>query len=221
MNKISKNKAIIICIVIIIISGIIYYIYTNIIDQKDIFKEVDENMNELGSMQAQNQTEESQKNIIVVHVCGAVFNEGIIELEEGSRVVEAIEKAGGIREDAYTKDINLATKLEDGMKIYIPTIDEYNKKETQENSQNYNSNIVSSVNSNTNNIKKETKSNKININTATQTELETLPGIGSSTALKIITYRKENGKFKTIEDIKNVSGIGNSKFNNIKDLIVV
>ena len=61
----------------------------------------------------------------------------------------------------------------------------------------------------------------ININSATQTELETLPGIGPSTALKIIKYREENGKFNSIEDIKNVNGIGDSKFNNIKDLISV
>lgn len=66
---------------------------------------------------------------------------------------------------------------------------------------------------------KEKQNAKININTATQTELETLPGIGPSTALKIIAYRKEKGKFKTIEDIKEVSGIGESKFNNIKDSI--
>lgn len=71
-----------------------------------------------------------------------------------------------------------------------------------------------------NTSKTEDKQNaKININTATQTELETLPGIGPSTALKIIAYRKEKGKFKTIEEIKDVSGIGESKFNHIKDLI--
>ena len=62
---------------------------------------------------------------------------------------------------------------------------------------------------------------RVNINTANQTELETLPGIGTATALKIINYRKENGKFKNIEDIKNVKGIGESKFNNIKELIVI
>ena len=62
---------------------------------------------------------------------------------------------------------------------------------------------------------------EININTATQTELETLPGIGPSTSSKIISYRKENGKFKTIEDIKEVSGIGDAKYENIKDLICV
>ncbi len=68
---------------------------------------------------------------------------------------------------------------------------------------------------------KDMKSEKVNINTATQTELETLPGIGPSTAMKIITYRKEKGKFMKKEEIKEVSGIGESKYNKIKDLIVV
>ena len=66
-----------------------------------------------------------------------------------------------------------------------------------------------------------TLSTKININKATQTELETIPGIGPSTALKIINYRKENGKFSSIEDIKNISGIGDAKFENIKDYISI
>ena len=71
------------------------------------------------------------------------------------------------------------------------------------------------------NVKEKEMNSLININSATQTELETLPGIGPSTALKIIKYREENGKFNTIEDIKNVNGIGDSKFNNIKDLISI
>lgn len=67
----------------------------------------------------------------------------------------------------------------------------------------------------------EKQNTKVNINTATQTQLETLPGIGPSTASKIVSYRKENGKFKSIEDIKKVSGIGGSKFDKIKDFICV
>ena len=67
----------------------------------------------------------------------------------------------------------------------------------------------------------ENKNAKININKATQTQLETLPGIGPSTALKIINYRNENGNFKNVEDLKNVSGIGESKYKNIKDLIII
>ena len=112
---------------------------------------------------------------------------------------------GGLKENACLDDINLAYKLEDGMKIDIPT-----KQEKQENISTQN-NIISNNKQNT----------KININTATQTELETLSGIGASTALKIINYRKENGNFSSIEDIKNVSGIGESKYSSIKDSITV
>ena len=115
------------------------------------------------------------------------------------------------------------------MKIYIPTIQE--KEEEKKNSENNISKIetdltqkyvITSSGVSTKVEEKETTQNsKININTATQTQLETLPGIGPSTAQKIITYREENGKFNNIEDIKEVSGIGDSKFNNIKDYITV
>lgn len=135
---------------------------------------------------------------------------------------------GGLREDAYTEDINLAYKLEDGMKIHIPTKQEKeNTKNTSEttkdNSENYvtTSSGVSTNASTTNEISESTKTSKININTATQAQLETLPGIGPSTATKILAYRKETGKFSKVEDIKEVSGIGNAKFEKIKDYITV
>lgn len=135
---------------------------------------------------------------------------------------------GGLREDAYTEDINLAYKLEDGMKIHIPTKQEKeNTKNTSEttkdNSENYvtTSSGVSTNASTTNEISESTKTSKININTATQAQLETLPGIGPSTATNILAYRKEKGKFSKVEDIKEVSGIGNAKFEKIKDYITV
>lgn len=114
------------------------------------------------------------------------------------------------------------------MKIHIPTIQE--KEEEKKNSNNTNKigtdltqkYVTSSSGISASNEKTENKQNtKVNINTATQTQLETLPGIGISTAQKIIAYRQENGKFNKIEDIKEVSGIGDSKFNNIKDYITV
>ena len=120
-------------------------------------------------------------------------------MEENSRISDAIEKSGGLTEEADISKINLAYLLEDGMKIYIPSHND-NKGEMK--------------------METDTKS-KININSANQTELEKLPGIGSSTALKIINYRKENGKFNTIEDLKNIKGIGDSKFQKIKELIYV
>ena len=109
------------------------------------------------------------------------------------------------------------------MKIYIPTIkenEENNSKENASNDLTSSSGLVSDKLSNNSNVK-ENKNEKININTANIEQLETLPGIGPTTATKIINYREENGKFKTIEDIKQVSGIGENKFEKIKNNITV
>ena len=99
------------------------------------------------------------------------------------------------------------------MKINIPSINDKNTNETEI--------YISTEMETGNNKKEETIDKKININTATKEELDTLPGIGESTAQKIINYRKENGKFSNIEELKEVSGIGDSKFENIKDLICI
>lgn len=215
----------------IIIIGGAFYLYNKnndyIIENQEEL-EVDDIKDNSIKQENNNETEK-----LVVYVAGAVNNEGVFELDINSRVSDAIEMAGGFREDAYIKDINLAYKLEDGMKIYIPTNNEVeeglreekgdgtsevsgnigsdSKKNSYTNIETRDSNVMSSGNEN----------KKVNINTANQQLLETLPGIGASTAIKIINYRKDNGKFKTIEEIKNVSGIGESKFNNIKDLISV
>lgn len=217
MNR--KQKIAFVIIAIIIILGISYYIYAS-------GKETNMNFSELETIE--NQTEEETKNTIKVHVSGAVNNPGVVELEENSRVGDAIEKAGGVTEEASTDEINLAYLLEDGTKIHIPTKQEMEQaklaKGAQE-TQNESTNIItdattgSSTNSSSNSSAKTTS--KVNINTATQTELETLPGIGPATATKIIAYREENGKFKSIEEIKEVSGIGDSKYEKIKDLIKV
>ena len=126
-------------------------------------------------------------------------------------------------------DINLAYPLEDGMKIYIPT-----KEETEANKNNENTpaesyvtaasggvNSKEATNSTSSSSTSDTTSKKVNINTATQEELDTLPGIGPSIAAKIIDYREQNGKFNSIEEIKEVSGIGEAKYEKIKDSITI
>ena len=158
---------------------------------------------------------------------GAVNKEGIVELEENSRISDAINKAQGLKENADTRNINLAFKLEDGMKIYIPTVEETAKQKEQIQNENLTDETSKYVTSSSGVVQEEEEkgqsrtNDKININTATQTELEALPGIGPSTSLKIVNYRKENGKFTSIEEIKEVSGIGDAKYENIKDLICV
>ena len=232
MLDLNKRKKVIITSLIIFIGILGYYIYNKNIEEVVI----SESTTTENTENIEKATEET-KTKIVVHISGAVNKEGIVELEENSRVVDAINKAEGLKEKADMKNINLAYKLEDGMKIYIPTkkeIEEQNYAEsdgqvqTSNNTKNK-SNIGTQAKSNSTTLSGQTKLNaqnkqstaKVNINTATKEQLDTLPGIGSSTADKILQYRKENGKFKTKEDIKKVSGIGESKYNKIKDLIEI
>ena len=212
INK--KQKIVLIMIISIITLGIGYYTYTT--KTNDEFSIEEQNL-EIEENEREKEINENIKENtkIIVHVSGAVVNEGIVELEEKARVADAIEAAGGVTEDAYMRDINLASLLEDGMKVYIPTKEEVMQKE--ENSD-Y---IIGSKNIIENNNVESKKSGKVNINTATKEELDTLPGVGELTANKIISYREENGKFKLIEEIKEVSGIGDSKFEQIKDLIEI
>ena len=218
MKKFNK-KIILLSIIIIFIIGI-YYLF---IRDKD-YLESDSSMNILNTEEDEgienkiSITEDKEK--IVIYVAGAVKNEGIYELDKNSRIADCIEKAGGLTEDANIKTINLAYVLEDGMKVYIPSNSDVNKVEDETNlyvsKENGSANTGTSTSKNT-----SVKNSKININIATQTELETLPGIGPSTAEKIINYRKEKGKFGSIEDIKKVSGIGESKYSKIKDYITI
>ena len=219
MRHLNKRDKIIFFIILgVIIIGIYYYINTK---DKNILTAQEENL-EVQENKVESVENENNEEKIKVHVSGAVNKEGVVELEINSRIADAIDKAGGIKENACMDEINLAYKLEDGMKVYIPTIDE-KKEAEQSNERGTQNNEYVTIDGGTNNKNenKSQESTKININTCTQTELETLPGIGPSTALKIIQYRNEKGKFKSIEEIKEVSGIGESKFNQIKDLIKV
>ena len=200
MEKIKQyKKQIIIAVIASILIG--YYLFSN---QKQ--NVVTENLTDFTLQNTvQNEVINPEENIeetILVHVAGQVANPGVVELKQGDRIQNAIEKAGGILETANLSNINLASFVEDGMKIYIPSV-------TENNEINISSQEEAVLNS------------KININTANQTQLEELEGIGEITALRIIEYRKQNGKFKTIEDLKNVKGIGDAKFDKIKDDIEV
>ena len=139
---------------------------------------------------------EEASDTIFVYVCGAVFTEGVYELSSGSRLYEAIELAGGFREDAAATEMNQAEVLVDAMKIYVPTIEEVLERQSS-------------------------AGGKVNINQASKEELMTLPGVGASKAESIIRYREENGRFQKIEDIMEISGIKEGLFEQIKDLIQV
>ena len=245
--KIRNKKIKIIVIITILVITIIYGIWKenkgkikieNINEQAEITDiEDNEKTKNLHKMTIENneniknkETNKTDKNKIVIYIIGEVKQEGVYELDEDSRISDAIEKAGGTKENADLSQINLAYKIEDGMRIYIPKkgelVQDKEKIEykTQEIVTGKSTDITNTTSVNTNlstNKKSKRDIEKINLNKATQTELETLPGIGPSTAEKIIAYRKENGNFKNIEDIMNVNGIGESKYNKIKDLISV
>lgn len=242
--KIKSKKIKTIIIIIILVITIIYGIWKenkgkltieNTSKQSEITEtENNEKIEKLHNTNEETNTyiqkDETNKNKIVIYIIGEIKKEGVYELDENSRISDAIEKAGGTKENADLSQINLAYKIEDGMRIYIPKkgelVQDKEKIEdkTQEIVTGKSTDITNTTSVNTNlsiNKKSKTDIEKINLNKATQTELETLPGIGPSTAEKIIAYRKENGNFKNIEDIMNVNGIGESKYNKIKDLISV
>lgn len=151
-------------------------------------------------------SEENQK--IYVHIEGCVHNSGIMEVEQGTRIYELIELAGGETEDADLSKMNLASVLKDEQKVVVPAKVIY-KEETDKSVAN---------------VKKQSANPGqllVNINTATVDELITLSGIGEAMAERIIEYREQEGYFMSIEDIMNVSGIGNGKFEKIKDSIEV
>ena len=203
MNNINKNYIIIAAIAAIICIVILIYILN--INQSNL-----NNYEALEITNAEEENIEETEEKIKVHIAGSVVTEGMVELEERARVADAIEEAGGTTADANMNQINLAYKLQDGQKIYIPNQNEEEYQITT------NMEGIQSANGTTSN-----ETDVININTATQTELELLPGIGPSTATKIIDYREENGKFENIEEIKNVPGIGEAKYENIKNKITV
>ncbi len=222
LNLTKKQKIILAIIISIILLITFAYIYKNIYSVDESSEIIINN-----DMQIENnlvQNEENQENNlkeeekVVVHVIGEVNNPGVVTLKEGARIIDAINEAGGKTEEADLSKINLAYVIEDGTQIYIPRINE-NLNEIELMTQDAGSSTIIS-NSETDN-EENSKEVKVNINTANKEKLETLPGIGETTAQKIIDYREANGKFNSIEDIKNVSGIGDAKFNSLKDKITV
>lgn len=153
------------------------------------------------------ETEKAQEEkTLVIYICGAVAKPGVYELPEEARVVHAIEAAGGLREDADTVTVNQAKRLEDGEQIRILTKEE-----------------AEAVKSDTKieGMEASGESGKVNINQADMAELMTLPGIGQAKAKAIIEFRETNGRFTSITDIMKISGIKESVFSKIEDLITV
>ena len=215
-NLTNNQKKIIFIIGIVITIIVMFFIYKKA-DKKEIINMDDEILVMANSTSSDNAKKEGDdmEDIIVVHVSGAIKSPGVVKLKQGARIEDAIEKAGGLKDNADISNVNLAYVLEDGVKIIIPekgddgqTVDIVSSSVGDE--------IILKFNSN-----EEEKKTKVNINKASQSDLESLSGVGPSLASKIIDYRNNNGKFSNIEDIKNVSGIGDNKFEAIKDYICI
>lgn len=184
-------------VIIICVFGVLFVIRQDGQEGTDI-PEMSVTLSESVSEQ-ETTAEESGK--IFVEICGSVNNPGVYEVLQDSRVYQVIELAGGLSENAMGKAVNQAAYVNDGQQIYIPSVDE-----------------AAAQNGN---VSDSTTTKLVNINSAEKEELMSLPGIGESKALAVISYRENNERFEKIEDIMNVSGIKEAAFNKIKELICV
>ena len=151
-----------------------------------------------------NQKEEVvEQDLITVDVKGAVKTPGIYDLPVGSRINDAVQKAGGLTDNADSKSINLAQKISDEALVYVPTKGEDTSQATQSNTSN----------------SKENK--KVNLNKASLEELKQVKGLGAKRAQDIIDHRDSNGKFKSVDELKKVSGIGTKTIEKLKEYVTV
>jgi competence protein ComEA len=206
-NLSNQEKITIIFLLIVIIIGIGIILYKNFNNEDNLALNSPPNFSE------NNIAEKIEVPSVIIHISGAVKNPGVYQLKSTDRVVDAVKIAGGITERANPDAINLAALLKDGQKIIIPY--KISNQVTVESDKNISKNIEEVYSSSS------SPSDQININTADDHTLQSLPGIGPVLSQKIIDYRNQNGLFEVIDDIKDVSGIGEKKFEGIKDLICV
>ena len=196
-------------LIIALIIGIVIVLSHNFVSSQKSDELVFENASSSLKTDTEDEPIENTENNTIkkVHISGEINKPGVYEIKNDYRLEDLVNDAGGLTKNADVNKINLALKLEDQMRIIIPNI---NNKEDNEN--NITNQLIDPINENDN--------KKININTADQNELMTLPNIGEKRANAIMEYRQKN-KFNKIEDIKNVSGIGDKYFDAMKDMIVV
>lgn len=213
-----KNKKWLKVLLVLVIAAILGAAFSC---QSNPDKDISDNSTENGSVEIITEPEEdsseadstseaeSTSEEICAYVCGAVKEPGVYYFEPGSRINDAVEAAGGFTDNAAKEYINLAEEIHDGQQIYIPDEGETHMGEFYNIDPGYDAPM------------NQSGDGLIDINTASLEQLKTLPGIGDVKANAIITYRETSGNFTDIEDIKNVSGIGESSFEKIKDYIKV
>ncbi|HEL1630169.1 TPA: helix-hairpin-helix domain-containing protein [Streptococcus suis] len=149
-----------------------------------------------------------EPSLLVVDVKGAVVKPGLYTLEADARVNDAVEAAGGLTSQADPKSINLAQKLSDEAVVYVASKDE-------------NISVVASTTTSSAMSQEEKNTSLVNLNTATEADLQTISGIGAKRATDIIAYREANGGFKSVDDLNNVSGIGDKTMESIRPYVMV
>lgn len=231
----KQKKNLIIIIVIIAISSVFLIKNNKFIEKNDSYvvsgaeseksnlenNDIEKNDNNQGDfskieniedVKTVDKTENMTKKISI-YISGAVNSPGVVELKSNDRLMEGVKLCDGLTDEADTNRINLAMKVKDEGHYIIP-------REGEEIALNdSNENIENNNNDGNNNTEGDNK--KININGASKEELDSLPGVGEVTAQKILDYREENKEFKSIDEIKNVKGIGENKFNDLKDYICI
>lgn len=224
MNLKFSKKNMIICLILflffmkIVINSTSNSLISNDISSKTKDDELSKT-SQSSSKTATNSAIEEKKVSEFVDIKGAIVNPGMYEITENTRLGDIVKKAGGF-ENANENCINLAQKLEDAQMVVIPSKNEKCEKQTIDNSQN-NSENMQTADASQNNTQENGNTNKININTATVQELQTLEGVGETRAKDIIEYREKNGDFKDISEIQNVSGIGEKTYEKLKDKISI
>ena len=186
LSIVQKKIAVIVVLIVGLLAGSIYHYSLNSAPPVVV------------SAQDQAQSPAKEKHGVVVYISGAVIQPGVLSVAVDSRVIDAINQAGGLAPGADVSKINLAQKVKDGMHVTIP------------------GNIVEGQMT-----EKSGAGSKININTADPGQLDKLPGIGAATANKVIEYRNANGPFHSLDDLKKVSGIGEAKYTKLKDRITI
>ena len=192
------------------------YIVSDIENKNEVYEEsktIDINDNTKDTMQT-SKVETSLNDKVAIYISGEVKNPGVVELKYDARLSDGVDLCGGLTEDANLNGINLAMKIKDEGHYIIPKVGEETADTVTNDNEYRNEN-------NTLNEPESNNDNKININTADLSELDSLPGFGQVTAQKIIEYRQEHTKFNSIEELMNIKGIGEKKFNNVKDHIYV
>ena len=211
IEKIKEYKIIVICAILGLVLGG-FFLLKPVVQapakesnlQTEVTTVSKDSASEKEEKSQKSETEEVvEKDLITVDVKGAVKTPGIYDLPVGSRINDAVQKAGGLTDNADSKSINLAQRISDEALVYVPTKEEATSQEAHSNASN-------------------TKENKkVNLNKASLEELKQVKGLGGKRAQDIIDHRETNGKFKSVDDLKKVSGIGAKTVEKLKEYVTV